>query len=173
MAISNVGSWSGPMSNYQRATWNQEGQYPNDWTVYNHVCQVQKANIRTIERYTIMFVRFNLNWLVVGPPLWKIWFPIYGKIINDPNHQLVKVCSTTEAHVLEQILSLEDVLWTSMGSAWGLSEHLMCGRWMRSLKEKQTKKYKWMNEYILKKQIRVAYDIIQVLSHYISTARTN
>ena len=35
-------------------------------------------------------------WLVVGPPLWKIWksigmmtFPIYGKIKNVPNHQPV------------------------------------------------------------------------------------
>ena len=34
------------------------------------------------------------GWLVVGPPLWKIWtsigmmrFPIYGKIKNVPNHQ--------------------------------------------------------------------------------------
>ena len=37
-------------------------------------------------------------WLVVGPPLWKIWksigmmtFPIYGKIKNVPNHQPVLV----------------------------------------------------------------------------------
>ena len=37
------------------------------------------------------------NWLVVGPPLWKIWksigmmrFPIYGKIKNVPNHQPAK-----------------------------------------------------------------------------------
>ena len=37
----------------------------------------------------------TLIWLVVGPPLWKIWkssgmirTPIYGKIKNVPNHQL-------------------------------------------------------------------------------------
>ena len=37
--------------------------------------------------------RFHI-WLVVGPPLWKIWksigmmtFPIYGKMKNVPNHQ--------------------------------------------------------------------------------------
>ena len=37
---------------------------------------------------------FDMIWLVVGPPLWKIWksigmmtFPIYGKIKNVPNHQ--------------------------------------------------------------------------------------
>ena len=36
----------------------------------------------------------NQHWLVVGPPLWKIWtsigmmrFPIYGKIKHVPNHQ--------------------------------------------------------------------------------------
>ena len=40
----------------------------------------------------------NYNWLVVGPPLWKIWTsigmisnPIYGKIKNVPNHQPDKV----------------------------------------------------------------------------------
>ena len=39
-----------------------------------------------------------LNWLVVEPPLWKIWksvgkdYPIYyGKIKNVPNHQPVKL----------------------------------------------------------------------------------
>ena len=38
----------------------------------------------------------SIIWLVVGPPLWKIWksvgmmtFPIYGKIKNVPNHQPV------------------------------------------------------------------------------------
>ena len=37
---------------------------------------------------------YNINWLVVDLPLWKIWksvgivkFPRYGKIKNDPNHQ--------------------------------------------------------------------------------------
>ena len=39
-----------------------------------------------------------IDWLVVGPPLWKIWksigmmtFPIYGKIKSVPNHQPVDV----------------------------------------------------------------------------------
>ena len=42
------------------------------------------------------FSRKKIGWLVVGPPLWKIWksigmmkFPIYGKIKNVPNHQPV------------------------------------------------------------------------------------
>ena len=44
------------------------------------------------------FHETELNWLVVGPPLWKIGksigmmkFPIYGKIKNVPNHQPVNV----------------------------------------------------------------------------------
>ena len=41
----------------------------------------------------------QLLWLVVGPPLWKIWTstgmirnPIYGKIKNVPNHQPAYIC---------------------------------------------------------------------------------
>ena len=40
----------------------------------------------------------SVYWLVVEPPLWKIWlrqlgllFPIYGKIKNVPNHQAVYI----------------------------------------------------------------------------------
>ena len=58
-------------------------------------------------------------WLVVGPPLWKIWksigmmtFPIYGKIKNVPNHQPVmfifafRLCDFWSFHLPEPLRSL-------------------------------------------------------------------
>ena len=43
-------------------------------------------------------LRWFIGWLVVGPPLWKIWtsigmmrFPIYGNIKHVPNHQPVGI----------------------------------------------------------------------------------
>ena len=47
---------------------------------------------------TIPTIPAMASWLVVEPPLWKIWvrqlgllFPTYGKITNVPNHQPVGV----------------------------------------------------------------------------------
>ena len=63
----------------------------------------------------------NHNWLVVEPPLWKIWvrqlglfFPIHGKIKNVPSHQPDKM--------------------SLVGSRWCLNVSQMLDEWWKDLK---------------------------------------
>ena len=59
--------------------------------------EVEETHLATGCGYT--WLHMVINWLVVEPPLWKIWksvgimtFPIYGKIKNVPNQQPVHDC---------------------------------------------------------------------------------
>ena len=84
----------------------------------------------------------NLCWLVVKPPLWKIWKsvgmisnPIYGKIKNVPNHQPVMsmyICKSAGPKILTQIvpaLQLHSSWTKSSINFLGVSS---CGRVNRS-----------------------------------------
>ena len=58
-------------------------------------CQCHSMTLAVAPFYTMEYV-YTIIWLVVGPPLWKIWksigmmkFPIYGKKENVPNHHPV------------------------------------------------------------------------------------
>ena len=71
----------------------------------------QQKHLKII-RQTNAFQTFL--WLVVGPPLWKIWksigmmrFPIYGKIKNVPNHQPVSI---------DSFRGPSDAIWKSFNS---------------------------------------------------------
>ena len=69
-----------------------------------------------------------INWLVVEPPLWKIWksigmktFPIYGKIKNVPNYK-------------------RDNIWVNIWIIYGESmDHL----WIWLVVEPPSEKYEW------------------------------
>ena len=62
----------------------------------------------------------NNFWLVVGPPLWKIWKsigmisnPIYGKIKHVPNHQPVFLCQLFSSGTCALNVVVETSTWRS------------------------------------------------------------
>ena len=70
-------------------------------------------------------------WLVVGPPLWKIWTsigmirnPIYGKIKNVPNHQPVMIVGYVYAPIAQWFSLIIKVIMGSSLSFWGSLKYL-------------------------------------------------